>query len=197
MPPRRIVANLLRQTGRKPATSESVVGAMACTKHSRAELDVRTRRADWRDSGTPHCVGHLHEDEQMRVADLMQTDLFTVAPEARVAEVVQAMADGHVSGLPVVDPAGRLLGVVSATDILQAAAEHEGGRGRTTLFEHTTARDLMTPVPITIEPDADVREAARRMLYGEVRRLFVEDDGRLVGVISQTDIAHALGSGRL
>lgn len=44
---------------------------------------------------------------------------------------------------------------------------------------------------------ADVREAARQMLYGEVKRLFVEDDGRLVGVISQTDIAHAVGTGRL
>lgn len=133
----------------------------------------------------------------MRVAELMQSDLTTVAPDSTVADVVQAMADGHVSGLPVVDTDGRVLGVVSATDVLQAAAEHEGSRGRTTLFEHTAARDLMTPGAITIEPDADVREAAQRMLYGEVHRLFVEDKGRLVGVVSQTDIAHAMGSGRL
>lgn len=155
------------------------------------------RRAAWRDSGTPTTRVTYTEEKQMRVADLMHTDLVTMAPEAPVAEVVQAMADSHVSGLPVVDPAGRLLGVVSATDVLQAAAEHEDRRGRATLFEHTTARDLMTPRAITIEPDADVREAAQRMLYGEVRRLFVEEDGRLVGVISETDIAHALGSGRL
>jgi CBS domain-containing protein len=58
-------------------------------------------------------------------------------------------------------------------------------------------RDIMTPKPHVIEPEADVREAAQRMLYTEVRRLFVEDDGRLVGVISQTDIAHAVGTGRL
>lgn len=133
----------------------------------------------------------------MRVAELMQTDLTTVAPDSTVAEVVQAMADGHVSGLPVVDSEGRVLGVVSATDVLQAAAEREDGGGRTTLFEHTAARDLMTAGAITIEPDADVREAAQRMLYGEVHRLFVEEKGRLVGVVSQTDIAHAMGSGRL
>jgi CBS domain-containing protein len=48
-----------------------------------------------------------------------------------------------------------------------------------------------------IEPEADVREAAKHMLYTEVSRLFVEDHGRLVGVISQTDIAQALGSGRI
>jgi CBS domain-containing protein len=133
----------------------------------------------------------------MRVADLMQTDLSTVPPDAPVAEVVQAMADRHISGLPVVDSDGRVLGVVTATDVLLAAAEHDDRKGRSTLFEHTTARDIMTSGAVTIEPDADVREAAQRMLYGEVRRLFVEDGGRLLGVVSQTDIAHAMGSGRL
>jgi len=133
----------------------------------------------------------------MRVAELMQMDLATVAPDSPVTTIVQAMADSHVSGLPVVNPEGRLLGVVSATDVLQAAAEHDDPRGRNTLFEHTTARDLMTPTPLVIEPDADVRQAAQQMLYAEVRRLFVEEKGRLVGVISQTDIAHAMGTGRL
>jgi CBS domain-containing protein len=137
------------------------------------------------------------KEKPMRVAELMQTDLSTVPPDAPVADVVQAMADGHVSGLPVVDSDGRVLGVVSATDVLQAAAEHDDRKGRSTLFEHTTARDIMTSGAITIEPDADVRAAAQRMLYGEVRRLFVVDAGRLVGVVSQTDIAHAMGSGRL
>lgn len=133
----------------------------------------------------------------MRVADLMQSDLSTIAPEATVAEVVQLLADSHVSGLPVVDAEGRVLGVVSATDVLEAAAEHDDPGGRNALFEHTTARDLMTPNALVIEPDADVKQAAQRMLYGEVRRLFVEEKGRLVGVISQTDIAYAMGTGRL
>jgi predicted transcriptional regulator len=48
-----------------------------------------------------------------------------------------------------------------------------------------------------IESTADVAEAARHMLYAEVRRLFVENDGVLVGVISQTDIVHAVGSGKI
>ena len=133
----------------------------------------------------------------MRVADLMQTDVRSTAPDAPVAQVVQTMADSHISGLPVVDSAGRVLGVVSATDVLQATAEQDDARARERFFEHTTARDIMTPNAQTIEPDADVRQAAQRMLYGEVRRLFVEDGGRLVGVISQTDIAQAMGAGRV
>ena len=133
----------------------------------------------------------------MRVADLMQTNVRTAAPDAPVAEVVQAMADSHISGLPVVDSVGRILGVVSATDVLQATAEQGDATSRSRFFEHTSAREIMTPIALTIEPDADVRQAAQQMLYGEVRRLFVEDEGRLVGVISQTDIAQAMGTGRL
>ena len=133
----------------------------------------------------------------MRVADLMQTDVRTIAPESSVAELVRAMADSRVSGLPVVTPAGHVVGVVSATDVLQASAEPQDARARATLFEHTMVRDLMTPDPYVIQPDADVREAAQHMLYADVRRLFVEDQGRLVGVISQTDIAHAVGTGRI
>ena len=133
----------------------------------------------------------------MRVADLMQTDVRTIAPESSVAELVRAMADSRVSGLPVVTPAGHVVGVVSATDVLQASAEPQDARARATLFEHTMVRDLMTPDPYVIQPDADVREAAKHMLYADVRRLFVEDQGRLVGVISQTDIAHAVGTGRI
>jgi len=133
----------------------------------------------------------------MRVADLMQTNVRTAAPDASVADVVQAMADSHISGLPVVDSVGRVLGVVSATDVLQATAEQDDATARSRFFEHASARDIMTPTALTIEPGAEVRQAAQQMLYGEVRRLFVVDRGRLVGVISQTDIAHAMGTGRV
>jgi len=133
----------------------------------------------------------------MRVADLMQKDVRTIAPEATVADLVQAMADSRVSGLPVVTPTGDVIGVVSATDVLQAGAEHTDARSRENLFEHQMVRDLMTPNPYVIQPDADAREAPKHMLYTDVRRLFVVDQGRLVGVISQTDIAHAVGTGRI
>src|SRR4026208_1479116 len=55
----------------------------------------------------------------------------------------------------------------------------------------------MTPRPLMIESTAEVQEAARHMLYAEVRRLFVEEDGVLVRVISQTDMVRAVGAGKL
>lgn len=134
----------------------------------------------------------------MLVQDLMQTDVKAVAPDRNVAMVVQTMADSRISGIPVVGQSGKLLGVVSSTDVLQGTAEHgASSTERNRFFSLTTAQDIMTVRPHTIGPDADVQHAAQQMLYLDVRRLFVVDDGRLVGVISQTDIAHAMGSGRL
>lgn len=133
----------------------------------------------------------------MRVYDLMQADVRTVAPEATITEVVQAMADGKVSGLPVVSGSGKVLGVVSATDVLQAEAEQSDTRARARLFEHTTASEIMTHSVDTIDPEADVRQAAQHMLYRQVRRLFVQEHDRLVGVISQTDIAYAVATRKI
>jgi CBS domain-containing protein len=133
----------------------------------------------------------------MLVADLMQKDVRSIAPDASVGELVRALADSRVSGLPVVGTSGRVMGVVSATDVLQASAEKDDGVAQARLFDDTMVKEIMTPDAHVIKPEADVREAAKYMLYTEVRRLFVEDHGRLVGVISQTDIAHALGSGRI
>jgi CBS domain-containing protein len=127
----------------------------------------------------------------------MRPTVVTISPDASISDLVQSLADARVSGLPVVSPTGQVVGVVSATDVLQAAGETGDTQARTNVFEHTTVADLMTRNAQMIGPDADAREAAQRMLYTGVRRLFVEDQGRLVGVISQTDIAHAVGLGRL
>lgn len=127
----------------------------------------------------------------MRVAELMQKNLTTIQVDDRVSDAVSRIAEAHISGLPVLDDRGGFVGVLSATDIL--VAESESDR----VIATETVRDLMTPRPLTIGPDEDVRTAARQMLYAEVHRLFVEDDGALVGVISQTDIVRAFANGRL
>ena len=133
----------------------------------------------------------------MRVAELMQTEVQTVPPDAVLNEVAVTLADYHISGLPVVDGSGRLIGVISTTDIVTAEEETTDQASRDALFERTLVRDLMTPRPLTISPEAEVRDAALQMLQADVHRLFVTEGERLVGVISTTDIMRAVAAGRL
>jgi CBS domain-containing membrane protein len=133
----------------------------------------------------------------MRVAELMRGDVKAVGPDATVADAIGTLADAHVSALPVVDAHEKLVGVLSTTDVLSAMAEANGAGERERLFEDTLVSEIMTTRALTIDVDADVTEAARQMLYLEVHRLFVEEHGRLVGVLSQTDIVGAVATAKL
>jgi CBS domain-containing protein len=133
----------------------------------------------------------------MRVSELMQADLETVSPETSVNDVFVALAESRISALPVVDEAGRLVGVISRTDILGSEEDAEGEAARTALFEQAVVRDLMTSPALTIGPEASVQHAAQQMLATGVHRLFVTDRDRAVGVISITDILQAVAAGQL
>ena len=132
-----------------------------------------------------------------KVIDLMQKDVKTVRPHAVIGDVVVSLADAHISAMPVVDGSGRMLGVVSATDVIAAEAETADGPAYAELIQNTMVQDLMTPHALTVGPEADVREAARRMLYAEVHRLFVVENDQLVGVISTLDIVRAVATGKI
>ena len=131
----------------------------------------------------------------MKVAELMQRRVKTIDAEATVAEAILVLADQHISGLPVVDRTGRMIGVLSSSDVLVAEAETNDAVARQRLFEATPVQELMTPRPFTIDSRADVHEAAQQMLYGDVHRLFVTEGEQVVGVISTTDIVRAVANG--
>jgi len=133
----------------------------------------------------------------MKVADIMQRAGRTVVSDTPVSEVVVSLADAQVTGVPGVDDRERVIGVVSSTHLIAAQAETRSAAEREILLEQTPVRDIMTPKPLMIESTAQVQEAARHMLYAEVRRLFVEEDGVLVGVISHTDIVRAVATGKI
>ena len=127
----------------------------------------------------------------MKVHTLMQSPVITVKRDSTIGEAIVTLADHHISALPVLDGTGKMIGVLSTTDVLEAEAAASDYASRDQLFDDTRVEDLMTNRPLTIAPDSDVREAARQMLYGDVHRLFVEDGDRLVGVISRTDVVRA------
>jgi len=133
----------------------------------------------------------------MQIRDLMQKDLKVVTPDATIADAIVVLSEAHVSAVPVVNRRDLLVGVLSTTDVLNAAAETAGAEERERLFAETQVSEIMTPRPATIAPHADIKEAAQQMLYLEVHRLFVEEEGVLSGVISQTDIVRAVALAKI
>jgi CBS domain-containing protein len=133
----------------------------------------------------------------MKVAELMQRNVKSIRSEASVAEAILTLADAHISGVPVVDGTGRMVGVLSSSDLLSAEAEAEDATSRQSLLENTEVQEIMTRRPYTVAPTADVREAAQQMLYADVHRLFVTEGDTVVGVISSTDIVRAVARAQL
>jgi len=125
----------------------------------------------------------------MKVAELMQTKLKTISADATMADAIVDLAVAQISALHVIDRFGRAVGVLSTRDVLKAESDN--------VSREAKILEMMAPWPTTIDPDLDVRQAAQEMLYLNVQRLFVEYDGALVGVVSQTDIVGAVATARV
>jgi CBS-domain-containing membrane protein len=132
------------------------------------------------------------------VGDVMTTNVVAVREGTGYKEIVTLLREHRVSAFPVVDQEDRVVGVVSEADLLVKPAAPAFPQGQIRLAWRleerskatgVTAADLMSTPPITIGPAAAVREAARLMQSRQVKRLpVVGKDGRLVGIISRTDV---------
>ena len=133
----------------------------------------------------------------MRVADVMSRDVISISLDATLLDAAVRLADSHVSGLAVVDERNRLVGVITASDILgaEAEAEAEDDEARASVLRDTRVSEVMSSQPLVIAPDASVRAAALQMEYADVHRLFVVLNEEPIGVISRSDVSriHSLG----
>ncbi|HEX3265074.1 MAG TPA: CBS domain-containing protein [Candidatus Limnocylindrales bacterium] len=142
----------------------------------------------------------------LTVRDAMTPHVITVRPETPLKEVAQILIDANVSGLPVVDDAGKVLGVVSEADFLikgqgPLAIRHrrlarllgESGSSRQQLnkLAARTAAEAMTTPPVTIAPSQSLAEAAACMVQRRVNRLPVVEKGWLVGIVTRADLVRA------
>jgi CBS domain-containing protein len=140
----------------------------------------------------------------MKVKDVMTTDVVSVPPGASLKEAARLMVERRISGLPVVDASGGVLGVISEGDLL---VKERGGsldaRGFLawligaqedgwSKLEARVVGEAMTTPAATIGPERPVATAATLMLDREVNRLPVVDrDGRLVGIVTRADLVRA------
>lgn len=134
------------------------------------------------------------------VAEVMTRDVVTVGPDMPLKEAATVISEHGVSGVPVCDDDGAVVGVLSESDLL---VKQSGMRPRGGLFSllaepseptdlvkvhaHTAGRAMTAPA-ITLAPEATVTEAARLMLERNLNRLPVVDDGRLVGIVTRADL---------
>lgn len=128
----------------------------------------------------------------MLVEDIMEAHAVTVTPETRIPHIVRQLQRRGCRHVPVVD-GGKLVGLISDRDIKQAmtsAVLSTEGRERDRLLEELTAGQIMTRAVITIGPLFAIEEAARLMATRKISALPVTEDGRLVGIVTETDVLH-------
>jgi CBS domain-containing protein len=153
------------------------------------------------------CLNRRAEVIEMRtVQEAMTATVVTVRAETPLKEVARVLIDAGISGLPVVDDRGMVLGVVSEADFLvkgqgagairhrrlaRLVGESATTREQLSKVAATTAQTAMTAPALTIEPRRTLQEAAALMTTHGVNRLPVVDGGRLVGIITRADLVRA------
>lgn len=121
------------------------------------------------------------------VREHMDTVVHALRPETPILDAVDFLLEHHVTGAPVLDENGTLLGMLSEKDCLKLLAKGVDGEA-----PEGTVADFMTTDLVTIPPDMNVYFAAGLFLSLTVRRLPVVEDGKLVGAITRFDILRVI-----
>lgn len=117
----------------------------------------------------------------MIARDVMTRDIITVSPSTKVKSLATILIKNQISGAPVADEDGKILGIVSEADIV-------GKKGK-------DARAIMSKTVITVRQDASVEEIAQLMRTHAIKRLPVMDGGKIIGIVSRADIVNAIAMG--
>lgn len=129
------------------------------------------------------------EIQQVQVRDYMSSKLVTFTPDQSIGDVVEVLLKKNISGGPVLDSQGKLVGIISEGDCLKeiVKGKYSNLPNDPGIVSHHMVRDV-----ITIAPDINILEAAQKFLELKVRRFPVLKDGQLIGQISQRDVLRAV-----
>ena len=143
----------------------------------------------------------------MNAADVMTRSVLSVTPNASLIEAIRLMLDNHVSGLPVIENAGQLVGILTEGDLLRrgetGTERHRPrwleilmGPGRlASEYVRTHGRkvdDIMTREPVSVAPEAPLDEIVELMERHRIKRVPVIEGDKLVGIVSRADLLRAL-----
>ncbi len=151
---------------------------------------------------------------ELTARDVMQRGLVTVGMNAPLSEVERVLGDQRISGVPVTDRSGHIVGMLSTRDLLERYAEDPDARPqKVSAFDAAereavaededapdldvseqstlTAGDLMNPEIFAVPADASLREVAHSMIGHNVHRILVEEKGQYIGLISAFDLLRA------
>jgi CBS domain-containing protein len=149
------------------------------------------------------------DDAIFKAGDLMTRDVAVVHPETSLLEAVKLMAGRRISGVPVVDDAGTIVGMLSEGDLVRW---HEGYTERQARWldmlaegfelapaflqgiqeQHRKVKSVMSSGATTVTEDVPAREVANLMYEKNIKRVPVVRDGRLVGIVARFDLIRAL-----
>ncbi|RUP00445.1 CBS domain-containing protein [Hyphomicrobium sp.] len=143
----------------------------------------------------------------MKASDVMTTKVVTIGPDSSLSDMIKLMLDHRISGLPVVNAEGKLVGIVTEGDCLRRtetgtevkrsfwrdlmtgsetlAAEYIRSHGR-------KVSEVMTPDPVVVAPDEDLNEVIHLMEKHQVKRVPVVRNGTVVGIVSRANLLQAL-----
>jgi len=145
----------------------------------------------------------------MKARDVMTWGVISVEADASVERAARLMLQNRVSGLPVVDSQGAMVGMVTEADFLRRSEigtkrrrprwlEFLIGPGRlATEYVHAAGRqvsEIMTPDPYTVTPETSLEQIVDVMERRRIKRLPVVEDGKLIGIVSRANLMHALAS---
>ncbi len=114
----------------------------------------------------------------MQARDIMTPDVITITPDASVQDAARKLSDYHISGMPVVDGDGRVMGIITTADIITKAGN--------------TVEKIMTRRVVSVREDTPVDEIAQILTSKRIKRVPVMAGDRLLGVVSRADIVRMM-----
>lgn len=140
-----------------------------------------------------------------KVKDIMKTDVYTVSDEANIGEVIRILVDNQINGVPIVDGKGKVVGFISDGDIMKFVAKQnpriidmtsfitvwydtESFEKKMDDLMDLNVMELATTKLVSVDADYDIDEAAKVLGDKKIKKVPVLEDGKLVGVITRSDI---------